>query len=367
HIDPINGRPWPIALIIARRKKSHTSAQDIPLPYLNLSYAGQTRKTLYHVCPPSYHMGITHEVALMASTQDATILTSFQYVSDIHLEYYRPKPQTWPSIPRLCPTLILAGDIGNAHHTHYRDFVSSCSTSFDHVLVVAGNHEFYQPSTPVLTAAEVLETIQSICDALPNVTFLNKKSVVIDNVRFLGATMWTQIRPEDKQTVASSMNDYYQIFIERPDPNSKPRSRSNKKKSGWRTATTEITQSWHRDQRDWLAHELTDPSDGLALPTVVVTHHAPSFRHLESIHSAEEGFQSAYATDLTKLMRNPPVVAWVSGHTHSITEMLLGEGRVLCVSNCSGYPKERVKGFDASKKVLIKKDENSGIVVAEQG
>ncbi|RUS30369.1 Metallo-dependent phosphatase-like protein [Jimgerdemannia flammicorona] len=298
-----------------------------------------------------------------AENSDPNILTSFQFVSDIHLEYYpQHKPHTWPSISPLAPILILAGDIGQACQPSYHDFLASCSTSFDHVLVVAGNHEFYQPTKPVLTVTEVLETIQSICDAFPNVTFLNKTAIVIDGVRFLGTTMWTQVHPKDQATVAAYMNDYHKIFIERPESQSASHS---KKYGGWRIATVDDTQSWHQDQRDWLARELANPSDATALPTVIVTHHAPSFHHLETNHTAEKGFKTAYASDLTEMMRNPPVVAWISGHTHSITKKVLGGGNgVLCVSNCAGYPRARVQGYETGKIMVLKKGD-SGVTVAE--
>lgn len=40
--------------------------------------------------------------------------------------------------------LILAGDIGYPERKEYKNFIKSCSSLYDNVFIIAGNHEFYK-------------------------------------------------------------------------------------------------------------------------------------------------------------------------------------------------------------------------------
>lgn len=79
--------------------------------------------------------------------------------------------------------------------------------------------------------------------------------------------------------------------------------------------------------------ELAYPFDG---PTVVVTHHAPSFKCLEPRYQAMQGnhVNAAFASSLEHLM-GPGVPLWIHGHVHNSVDMDIKGTRILC--NPRGY------------------------------
>ena len=67
-------------------------------------------------------------------------------LSDIHLELrnYIPKDIFPEKINSgIEEVLILAGDIGDPFSNIYKEFLTLCRSTFSFVIVVAGNHEFY--------------------------------------------------------------------------------------------------------------------------------------------------------------------------------------------------------------------------------
>src|SRR5690606_4780090 len=82
--------------------------------------------------------------------------------------------------------LILAGDI----HTGSKavPFIKELSTRFAHVIYILGNHEYYYT-----IYSDNIEDIRNELSSIPNVHFLEKESILIDNVRFFGGTFWTDM------------------------------------------------------------------------------------------------------------------------------------------------------------------------------
>jgi hypothetical protein len=54
--------------------------------------------------------------------------------------------------------------------------------------VLAGNHEYYNSEYHLEN-----QRMQEICSKFKNVVFMNKKSVVYNNVRIIGTTLWSEI------------------------------------------------------------------------------------------------------------------------------------------------------------------------------
>ncbi len=136
------------------------------------------------------------------------------------------------------PILGLLGDIGNPALPAYRDFLYHQATRFKLVLVLAGNHEYYSPSSapphptmgapysarlaftsPVLIcslaiAGELNQAIHDICAAAPrkNIVYLDKGLVELGEFVIMGCILWSDIPEDRKQQAASSMNDYRLIY-----------------------------------------------------------------------------------------------------------------------------------------------------------
>jgi len=160
---------------------------------------------------------------------------------------------------------------------------------------------------------------------------LENDEVIVDGVRFLGCTLWSDFDFDGPEHRAQAMrvcervvNDYQYISFG-------PKAR---------TLTAGDTRMLHLSSRRWLATRLAHSHVG---PTVIVTHHAPLIRTRPPlpIHRLLAG---AFASDVTELMGADRVALWIFGHTHRAGDLELRGTRI--VSNPGGYPEEPVAGFD---------------------
>jgi predicted phosphohydrolase len=57
------------------------------------------------------------------------------------------------------------------------------------LFLITGNHEYYS----TLLMSEIDYLIQNIVKKYDNIHFLNNKTVVINNINFIGTTMWCNV------------------------------------------------------------------------------------------------------------------------------------------------------------------------------
>ncbi len=241
-------------------------------------------------------------------------------LSDLHTERapFEP-PATGADV------LVLAGDIGSGTAGIG---LARCWAGGRPVLFLAGNHEFYGHSLPGLTGELRAAAAGS------DVHVLEDDEIVIDGVRFLGCTLWSDFAAAGAdeldgamQLCGTLMNDYEQIGF---DPER-------------RALAPRDTLALHRASRRWLEERLAQAHPG---PTVVITHHAPLIRRLPTLPH-ERALVGAFASDLTGLMGDGRVDLWIHGHTHRVAELDVHGTRV--VSNPRGYPHQPVAGFDPAR------------------
>lgn len=231
--------------------------------------------------------------------------------SDLHLEFAPFDPPSSDGVD----VVILAGDIDVKGRGVKFGARFPCP-----VIYVPGNHEYYGGAIPRLT-----EKFKAAAQNT-NVHVLDRDEVVINGIRFLGATLWTDWHGDGTidsdvamEHARNGMSDYRQIRVSPAFSRLRPSD----------------TRKWHAVARAWLTDALARPHDG---PTVVVTHHAPTLKG-----TAERGaFLAAYASDLDSLM-GPRVDAWIFGHTHFAFDERINGTHV--VSNPRGYPGEWVAKF----------------------
>ncbi len=155
--------------------------------------------------------------------------------------------------------IILAGDINLG--TKGIEWIKSAVADIP-VIYVLGNHEYYKGSYPKTLNAIRQSAVGS------NVHVLEDKSVVIDNVTFHGATLWTDFALLGDSRLNGSfcqekMNDYKMI---RKDPTY----------SKLRSIDTYVI---HQKSLKWLHSSLETST---TRKNIVVTHHAPSPRSLRN-------------------------------------------------------------------------------------
>lgn len=199
-------------------------------------------------------------------------------LSDVHLEtgtYEIPEELEFD-------ILIAAGDIGPIEHAV--EWLASVGKPAVYVL---GNHEHWQHEfgdTLALAKAAARGT---------KVRVLEREAAVIQGVRFLGATLWTDFgawHPGLVETATLYMRDYSQITAHRWYAVKSNRAwfRRECRKIGM---DQEAIQQWiaegefhpaiayqaHANTVAWLSYALSKEFAG---PTVVVTHHAPTYDSL---------------------------------------------------------------------------------------
>lgn len=281
--------------------------------------------------------------------------TNFQILSDLHLEV--GSQYTTYTIPATAPYLILAGDIGClADYDLYLAFLARIAPSFDKILLVLGNHEFYS-----LTYEQGIEAGRW----LEKEAILNGKLVLLhqgvfevphSSITILGCTLWSHIPKESEDVVVSKVKDYKNIESWTVEQH----NIAHKSDLMW------LIRTFQSIQHTNLVHVMQET--GLQRQLIVVTHHAPLLKGTSRPEHESNPWTCAFATDVLNDDRWgwDGVKWWVFGHTHFSTEFTESESGVRVVSNQRGYAlsgnadnekkvqKPRGKGvFDMRKTISI--------------
>jgi predicted phosphodiesterase len=214
--------------------------------------------------------------------------------------------------------VILAGDIARPREA------AAWARAFDRpVVYVLGNHEFYGGSIDGSS-----EEMLGLC-AASNVHVLDRSEVVIGNVRFLGATLWTDFKLFDddeanaraKLLARERIRDFSRIRVSATSD---------------RIFTPEDSTALFDLHAHWIDEKLKSAHPG---PTIVVTHHAPT---RNSIHPRFAGspLNACFVSSAQELLGRDRVQLWVHGHTHDSFDYVVSGTRVVC--NPRGYAKEGV-------------------------
>jgi len=235
--------------------------------------------------------------------------------SDLHLDGNRKQ---LPELPG-GDVLVIAGDLCEVHNLYNEQLQRWCQwqlQKYNHVVAVLGNHEHY--------GGKLQQSKQELQGLLPhNCVVLENQTLILDGVRFLGCTLWTDMGGQNPVTIWDCkqwMNDYRYITWHNG--------------AHYRKLEPQDTILLHKTSKHWLEQQLSDQS----MPTVVVTHHAPSQL---SVHPRYQGDQlnGAYYTQLDYTIMDYQPQLWIHGHMHDPSDYYIGLTRV--VSNPRGYPGER--------------------------
>jgi predicted phosphodiesterase len=233
-------------------------------------------------------------------------------LSDLHLDVNRWDPLVLPAPPPEHDAVVIAGDICQGIAEGLR-FVADAGVNAKPVLLVAGNHEFYGHDRQVELAAGRAEAAK-----LANVHLLERDSVTIGDVEFLGCTLWTDYLYAGTHEHARAMawagqrlNDHRYIA------------------NGARRWSPQDCLDEHMASRAWLTRRLRQRS---RRPKVVVTHHAPSRRSVQPKYK-DDLLTAAFASDLDELVGKAAL--WVHGHLHAPSDYVLDGCRI--VANPRGY------------------------------
>jgi predicted phosphodiesterase len=272
-------------------------------------------------------------------------------ISDIHSE--NPEAIVDPyldydclkfSYPEEADVVVLAGDIGEG----INGLIWARNRFADKEIVyVPGNHEYYESDLAIID--DMILKAKEL-----GIHLLDNDSVIINGIRFLGATLWTNFdnySPEALVEAERNMCDYHYITCKRWWKLAHNREKALRLMNSDSAFSFDsecfsptVAYLLHREALDWLSQQLNKPYQG---ETVVVSHHAPA---LQSIINADY----AYASDLEKFIanRSANINLWLHGHIHQPVDYELSGVRI--VSNPRGYPTLPIsKAFDAGKIICL--------------
>ncbi len=235
--------------------------------------------------------------------------------SDLHLEF---RANALATLPETADVIVLAGDIhvGFAAADVVRTVAEAHANA--QVLFVPGNHEYYDSDISTLE-----DYLRRSLQGITNAHYLDREVIIIDGVRFIGATLWTgfdilpQFYPSQAMREARvCLADFVCIHYR-----------------GTLLTPRKMASLYARD-RAWLQEQLGDNSHA---KTVVVTHFAPC---LETEHQTipRSPLTSYFQANCEPLIRQYQPDLWLFGHNHWNIQTQLGETRL--VSNHGGYPGE---------------------------
>jgi len=276
-------------------------------------------------------------------------------LSDLHFEFQNWR-RTWCLDQVEADVHVLAGDIGVG--------LEGIQWALDHftrpVIYVMGNHEFYGQRPMVKLMSMAREKT-----AGTHVHLLENDSVVIDGVRFLGCTLWSDFclfgeekKFEMMQHAQKSMTDYHSIHVHRKGIRHDCISiyDGGQSHATGDRLTPDYVLDLHKQSIEFLERELERAPDPSMVPepwntTIVVTHHAPSPSRLPN-GVAIDPVDAAYATYLEGIVQKSDM--WLHGHTHIAREQAIGNTRV--IANCRGYRdagEHAVSGFNPLYTVTV--------------
>ena len=274
--------------------------------------------------------------------------------SDLHLEFGTIELKNTEA----ADVLVLAGDICVARDIElmnnnfysqrvraerYLAFFEQVSKEFPKVVYVMGNHEHYHGDF-----AYTYGILKKATEHLDNFYLLEKETLVVDDVTFIGATVWTDMNDSDTTTLHAMprmMNDFHGVdnslrMISRQVPlYDDGEYNVDRKITGYKTKESPSRFSPqdavddHNKALDYINHVTAEKPDE---KFVVISHHCPSEQSVHDKYRADTIMNGGFRSNLDDFIcYRPQIKLWMHGHTHEDFDYVLGETRVVC--NPRGY------------------------------
>ena len=214
-------------------------------------------------------------------------IRSIQLVSDIHLE----KTKKYSNFKQTSGTLALCGDIGNPMSPTYKKFIHKMSKKYQRVLLISGNHEYYQRGHNLSIESPIINIIDNQINAIVkkyrNVYYLNNKTINLWGYTIAGTTLWSKYK---------NVNQYETI----------------------------IPQEYKKNV-EWLSNTINNNNK-----LIILTHHLPTEKILYKYKYKNN--QDRFVSDLEYLIKDP-VKYWFCGHSHIQNEIMLNGVKIAINAN----------------------------------
>jgi predicted phosphodiesterase len=224
-----------------------------------------------------------------------------QILSDLHFEFHDDVGLQFATEylrPEASDMLILAGDLGTTL-TVEQALATLIEKYGDKPLIfVPGNHDFYGTSI-----SRGVERFRKLAKKYKNVHFLYNDAVTINDITFVGTTLWFPKQPGYTH-YAARLSDFAvitnfddEVFLE------------------------------NDKAKEFLDWHVTDK-------TVVVTHHVPLMKSIPDKYK-EDQVNMFFVCNMEEFMLKHSPMLWVHGHTHSSFNYVHEKTHVVC--NPLGY------------------------------
>jgi predicted phosphodiesterase len=281
---------------------------------------------------------------------------NIQLLSDLHLEAH-PHFQATPAPG--ADVLVLAGDIGSyqtgslltgeyfglERFSPLPQFAAwPCP-----VLFVPGNHEYDMQDWDAAHAR-----LRQVCETL-GIIWLERESLVMDGVRFVGTTLWTDydaIALQDDKVQAGDVGRLLKLR----DKSFRAANFYLRKTGGTRHDAPFLAEPMREQAlacQHWLRDALAQPFEG---KTVAVTHFAPSLRSSDPRYGLVPG-TAGFCNALDDLL--PHADLWLHGHLHAPSDYLVqgkhtdgNSWQCRVVANPLGYARKGEQAFFAAQSCI---------------
>lgn len=270
-------------------------------------------------------------------------MVNIQIVSDIHLEFRGEnfKNIIKPSAPILC----LLGDVSACGNPNdfllYQKFIQYISGKFKYIFHIPGNHEYYTAGNSNITINDTIPGIDSkikkFLKEFKNIFYMNNDTIKLEINKktyvFIGTTLWTGVRQQDKAYVSSMMNDYDNIYMPNRQPKNIPPNQMIVNWKSYRKYNIDDMTLYHKKAVRYIIKKVSELNKNEIC--IILTHHKP-YR----TRAITDLLSQAYETDLLgSVIKLPPNVKLIGyGHTHVKDDRIVSGARV--VSNPKGYPSQ---------------------------
>ena len=226
------------------------------------------------------------------------------HLTDLHLDFGKLKIINYP----VADVVILNGDISHK----------------------MGNHEYHNVSSKnILTMTEIENKWKKKELLNENFHVLIDETLIIDDYRFIGSKLWTDFNNsvesmEDFDTEMTDSKAIYKSF----------KGQNYSRKGGININSSDILKI-HLKSKFFLEEELKKPFAG---KTVVLTHHAPSFKSISNEYINDMVGSACFASNLEEIIQKNEISIWFHGHVHHTVNYYLYGTLIHC--NPRGYMSE---------------------------
>ena len=266
---------------------------------------------------------------------------NIQLLSDLHLEsnpHFTARPVPGADV------LVLAGDIGSYQQGSRLEEMGVADFGLARfsplpaerggagwptpVLFLPGNHEY-----DGLDFDETHTRLRETCERL-GMVWLEQESVVLQGVRFVGSTLWTDfdaLSAAQAQAGDITLGEQLKAREKAFRAANFYLSKNHSFSGGQPLLAADVREQGLKSQA-WLRQALSQPFDG---PTVAVTHFAPSLLSADPRYGLVPG-TAGFCNALDELL--PLADVWLHGHLHCAVDYTSRGCRV--VANPLGYARK---------------------------